>query len=83
MPGRFVRIEREYMHVVVARPSCDFLCGRQPAFFWLRQASTVVAPSVATPTAVSFPMPSLLPVMTTTLPCMPMTDLLSEGYDVA
>ncbi len=43
------------------------------ALAWLRQASTVVAPWAATPTAVSSPTPVLAPVMTTTLPCMLMS----------
>ena len=51
------------------------------ALAWLRQASTVVAPWAATPTAVSSPTPVLAPVITTTLPCMLMADRSSlEGY---
>src|SRR4051794_29342605 len=41
-----------------------------PALTRFRQASTVVAPMSARPTAVSLPMPVLEPVITTTLPVM-------------
>src|SRR5271156_776962 len=54
-------------------------CAAASAFAWLRQASTVVAPWAATPTAVSSPTPELAPVMTTTLPCMLM---LSHSLEV-
>ena len=38
-------------------------CAAASAFAWLRQASTVVAPWAATPTAVSSPTPVLAPVI--------------------
>ena len=53
-------------------------CAAASAFSWLRQASTVVAPWAATPTAVSSPSPVLAPVITTTLPCMLMVSRFLE-----
>ena len=70
--GQVGQVERDDVDVVVPGPPVTSWAAAS-ALAWLRQASTVVAPWAATPTAVSRPTPVLAPVMTTTLPCMLMS----------